>query len=267
MRKVWQFMTLSTPSAKRVTRGLYVLFRLVTLGMLVNQLYLQRWGGVGILLLALLCFAVPWGITKWLRIEIPNLFEGFIICFIFSAMILGEMHNFYNTFRLWDTALHTVNGFLAAGVGLSLVELLNHNVKHLKLSAVFVAVLTFSFSMTIGVLWEFGEYAADSYLGLDMQKDRIVRQINTVALGDDDTRVHIPNIEKTEIYHRGSDGQTQVTTVPGGYLDIGLHDTMKDLIVNLVGAVVFSLFAYFYELSNTQRFRFIRHFVPKRVRK
>ena len=33
---------------------------------------------------------------------------------------------------------------------------------------------------------------------------------------------------------------------PGGYLDVGLIDTMKDLQVNFVGAVAFSVIGYFY---------------------
>ena len=32
----------------------------------------------------------------------------------------------------------------------------------------------------------------------------------------------------------------------GGYLDIGLLDTMNDLFVNFIGAVVFSVIGYFY---------------------
>lgn len=263
MTNIHNILAFSTSSAKRGTRRLYVLFRLITLGMLMSQLYLQRWEGVGILLLAFALYLLPWTITRFLKIEIPNLFEGFIICFIFSAMNLGEMRNFYNTFPLWDTALHTLNGFLAAGVGLSLVELLNHNAKSIRLSPIFIAILTFSFSMTIGVLWEFGEYTADNVLGLDMQKDRIVHTINTVALSTDDARIQLPEIAKTVVTYHTADGQPKTQTI-NGYLDIGLHDTMKDLFVNLVGAICFAVFAYFYELSNAERFRFIQHFVPKR---
>ncbi|WP_225418446.1 hypothetical protein [Lacticaseibacillus daqingensis] len=263
MTKIRNGLMRSTPYAKRGTRRLYAAFRLITLGMLLSQLYLQRWEGVGILLLTFALYALPWAIVRFLKIEIPNLFEGFIICFIFSAMNLGEMRNFYNTFPLWDTALHTLNGFLAAGVGLSLVELLNHNAKRVRLSPVFIAILTFSFSMTIGVLWEFGEYTADNVLGLDMQKDRIVHTINSVALSADDSRVQLPEIDRTVISYQARDGQTATKSI-NGYLDIGLHDTMKDLFVNLVGAVCFAVFAYFYELSNAERFQFIQHFVPKR---
>jgi hypothetical protein len=117
--------------------------------------------------------------------------------------------------------------------------------------------------MTIGVLWEFGEYTADNVLGLDMQKDCEIRQINSVKLGSGETIVRLPHIEKTKIQYRNQVGEKQ-SMVVDGYLDVGLHDTMKDLLVNLLGALVFSVFAYFYESTNMDRFKFIRHFVPKK---
>lgn len=263
LREFSRILAKGSSTASPRTERLYFVFRVVTFGMLLSQIYLRHWQGAVILLLTLLLYALPRLLTKIWRIEIPSLFEGFIICFIFSAMNLGEMSNFYTTFRLWDTVLHTVNGFLAAGVGLSLVELLNHNVRSIRLSATFIAILTFSFSMTIGVLWEFGEYTADNVLGLDMQKDREIRQINSVKLGSGETIVRLPYIEKTKIQYRNQVGEKQ-SMVVDGYLDVGLHDTMKDLLVNLLGALVFSVFAYFYESTNMDRFKFIRHFVPKK---
>ena len=57
------------------------------------------------------------------------------------------------------------------------------------------------------------------------------------------TVVHIRDISDVILVH--SDG-TQQTLGLGGYLDVGLYDTMKDLFVNLIGATVFSIIGFFY---------------------
>ena len=65
------------------------------------------------------------------------------------------------------------------------------------------------------------------------------------------------NIEKTQIY--SSDGT--ITTIEGGYLDLGLTDTIKDLFVNFIGAVVFSTFGYLY-IKNRDKYTFVKNFIP-----
>ena len=99
--------------------------------------------------------------------------------------------------------------------------------------------------MTIGVLWEFFEFSADHFFGTDMQKDTIVRQINTVELDATRTNkvVKVKDIDDVIIVH--SD-QSQESLGLGGYLDIGIIDTMKDLFVNFIGAVVFSILGFIY---------------------
>ena len=115
--------------------------------------------------------------------------------------------------------------------------------------------------MTIGVLWEFFEFSADKYFGLDMQKDTIVREINTVEL--DLTRsnkvVKVKDIADTIIVH--SDGQQEALGL-GGYLDIGIIDTMKDLFVNFIGAVVFSFLGYIY-VKTRGKGKIASSFIPR----
>ena len=128
------------------------------------------------------------------------------------------------------------------------------------MTPVFVALVAFCFSMTIGIAWEFFEFAADRYLGLDMQKDRIVEQISSTKLNPEDKNepVIINNINKTEIY---SDNSQKITTVEGGYLDIGINDTMKDLVVNFIGAVIFSILGFLY-IKDRDEYQFIERFLP-----
>ncbi|MBQ7891136.1 MAG: hypothetical protein IJ359_03175 [Erysipelotrichaceae bacterium] len=158
----------------------------------------------------------------------------------------------------WDTILHTLNGFLAAGVGFSLVDILNRN-RIVNLSPLFVAIVGFCFSMTIGVLWEFSEYTLDIFIRTDAQKDVLVENISTVYLDplQENNPVYINDITGVTIHTLHGD-----VVVDGGYLDIGLHDTMKDMLVNLIGASCFSLFGYFYILDR-DRYHFVKNFIPR----
>ena len=137
--------------------------------------------------------------------------------------------------------MHTVNGIVCAALSLSLVVLLNKQDRILfRLSPVFLMVVAVSFSMLIGVLWEFFEFGVDRIMKKDMQKDTWVSEISTVSLntGFDSRVTTISPIEKVTI----NDGEA----VLNGYLDIGLYDTMEDLFVTFVGAVSFNLFAAIY---------------------
>ena len=141
--------------------------------------------------------------------------------------------------------LHTINGFLAAGIGFSLVDLLNEKSKSIHLSPIFVAIVAFCFSMTIGVLWEFFEYGMDRYLKYDMQKDFVVNTISTVKLDSKkaNNAIVIRDIQETIMYDKEGN---ELAIIEGGYLDIGIIDTMKDLLVNFIGAFGFSVIGFLY---------------------
>lgn len=193
-------------------------------------------------ILCLLLFCVPKMIGKRFSVQIPVFLQVIIMIFIFSAEILGEVNAYYIKIPMWDTMLHTLNGFLMAAIGFSLVDIFNRSERFLvKLSPIFVAIVAFCFSMTIGVLWEFFEFGMDMLFHTDMQKDFFIDAIHSVALNpsNNNTPVHIAIQELTV---NGADWMTTY----GGYLDIGLIDTMKDLFVNFIGAVVFSIIGYFY---------------------
>ena len=145
-----------------------------------------------------------------------------------------------------------------AAIGFALVDICNRSEKFsMKLSPLFLAVVAFCFSMTVGVLWEFFEFSMDWFFGFDMQKDFFITTINTVSLNPDGLNIveHIP-IESLIV--NGEDWMAKY----GGYLDIGLIDTMKDLLVNFVGAVVFSVIGYFYT-KNREKGSFAEKFIPQ----
>ena len=119
-------------------------------------------------------------------------------------------------------------------------------------------IVAFCFSMTIGVLWEFFEYGADTYLKLDMQKDRIISRISSVELNSEKINkpITIDNIKSTQI-----NSENGTTTIEGGYLDIGINDTMKDLFVNFIGAICFSFIGFLY-IKNREKYKFASNFIP-----
>lgn len=242
----------------------YVILRFLVIMCLIAQVIHGNWNNVFLCVLTLLLFTIPYFVDRKLKIVLPNALEIIILLFIFSAEILGEIQNFYGIFKHWDTILHTLNGFLCAAVGFSLIDILNRTERfHIQLSPIFVAVVAFCFSMTVGILWEFFEFGADNFINTDMQKDRIVQQFSSVMINPENENVPIivENIDKTVIY---ADNNAEII-IPGGYLDLGLIDTMKDLLVNFVGAVVFSILGFLY-IKNRDEYKFAENFIP-RIRK
>lgn len=245
----------------RINIIVYLILRFLVIVCMVEQAIKGNWHGVALCFLTLVLFTLPTIASKTFKVKLPTTLEIIVYLFIYAAEILGEIQNFYGIFKHWDTMLHTLNGFLAAAVGFSLIDILNRTERfHIKMTPVFVALVAFCFSMTIGVLWEFGEFAADRYLNLDMQKDRIVQKISSVELNQENKNepVIINNINKTEIY---SNNNQTITTVENGYLDIGIRDTMKDLFVNFIGAIVFSMLGFLY-IKDRDEYQFIERFVP-----
>lgn len=251
---------------KKSTFTVYITLRLLVIVCMIFQILHANWDNVFLCILTLLLFLIPYWLDKTLKITLPNALEIIILLFIFSAEILGEIQNFYGIFHYWDTILHTLNGFLCAAIGFSLIDILNRSEKtHINLSPIFVALVAFCFSMTIGVLWEFFEFGADTFIQTDMQKDRIVSSIASVALEPEgkNTPVILKNIDKTVIYSKNDNQEPYITTIENGYLDIGIIDTMKDLIVNFIGAVTFSVIGFLY-IKNRDDYKFVEFFIPKR---
>lgn len=242
--------------------AVYFILRLLVILMLVAQVFNRNFENVFLCVLTLFLFTLPSFLERKIRIDIPNTLEIIILLFIFAAEILGEIRAYYVTFPYWDTMLHTLNGFLCAAIGFSLLDILNRDERlTFSLSPVYLAVVAFCFSMTIGVLWEFFECTMDQLFLLDMQKDTIVHSIGSVMLDPEggNNPVAIHNI--TDVIVVTADG-SQIPLGLGGYLDIGILDTMKDLFVNFIGAVVFSFIGYFY-VKNRGKGWFARRFIPK----
>ena len=246
----------------KTTLTVYLVLRGLIIFTLVRAVLRREYQSVFLCALSLVLLIMPSIISRKLKIVLPSTLEIVILLFIFAAEILGELNSFYVRVPHWDTMLHTINGFLCAAIGFALVDMMNRNDRFtFQLSPLYLAIVSFCFSMTVGVLWEFFEFSGDYFLGMDMQKDTIVHAIHSVNMDPTltNTVVHVRDIADVIVVH--SDGTQQALGL-GGYLDIGIIDTMKDLFVNFIGAVVFSFIGYFYVKKKGQG-KVAHRFIPK----
>lgn len=250
--------------SKKLVFAVYLILRVFVIVVMIAQLVNRNYENVYICILTLVLFILPSALERRLKIDLPDTLEIIIMVFIFAAEIMGEIQEYYLIIPFWDIILHTINGFLFAAIGFSAVNILNEDKRvGMSLSPIYMAISAFCFSMTIGVLWEFFEWGMDCLFGLDMQKDTIVTSIQSVNLdpGGHNIPYHVNGIADTIVVF--SDGTQQALGL-GGYLDIGLNDTMMDMLVNFVGAVIFSVIGYFF-IKTKGKGRLAKHFIPRPV--
>ena len=146
----------------------------------------------------------------------------YVYVFILGTEILGEIYHFYVDVWWFDIVMHTYFAFVISYAGLYLIRYFNING-----SIYFVILFIFSFAMMAESIWEIFEFSMDRVIGTDMQKDTVIRNINSMYLSHDIyvDKVIVNDIDFMERY--------------GGYLDIGLYDTIGDMICTVVGSFMF----------------------------
>ncbi len=217
--------------------AVYWILRLIVIGVMVMTIIHKNYESTFVCVLVLILFMLPRFVERNFRIELPSTLEIIILIFIFAAEILGELKSYFITYP------H------------AMVDLLNRNKpQHFKLSPVFLALVAFCFSMTVGVLWEFFEFSMDYLFHMDMQKDAIIHSFASVTLDPTNNNIPILVDNITDVAVNGE------SLGLGGYLDVGLYDTMQDLFVNFVGALTFSVIGYFSAKSGNNKIA--KQFVP-----
>lgn len=156
----------------------------------------------------------------------------YVFCIFYAlGSLLGHGYDFYYIIPWWDMLLHMCGGVVFAVLGVFLAGVLNGGA---PCSVLLTAVFALCFSLAISVIWEFFEYAMDTFFAMDMQNDSIVTAIHSYTLGGGMGEVvSIPEITSTVV-----DG---VTLPVEGYLDLGLHDTMDDMLIEAAGALVLTV--------------------------
>lgn len=182
------------------------------------------------------------------------------VLIIFSACggLLGSSYNVYMILPWFDSLLHAVSGilFFAAGFMLGEVFFGKDNVnKH------FFGKLAFAifFSTTVGVAWEFFEYLISETMGFDMLEDAMVTDIQSYLLSQShNVAIELNDITQTVITYDG--GKEWV--INGGYMDLGLYDTLNDLLIAAAGTVSIAIVSIisFYKFP-----KFNKMFIPELV--
>lgn len=246
------------------TKFIYIILRILIMVSMIEQIIYKEYYNAFLCLLTLILFTLPTFVSEKFNLGIPSLLEGIIYSFIFASLILGEINNFYMKIPFWDTILHTLNGLVCAGIGISMIDILNKSSDTIKLSPIFIVFVGFCFSMTIGVLWKFLEYGLDQTVKSDMQKDKVVTEFASVEIKEDKSNpaLLIKGIKSTTINLENG----EKIEIDGGYLDIGINDTMKDLIVNFVGAAFLSVLSYIYIIKR-DKYSFVEGFFITRKEK
>jgi hypothetical protein len=266
VRKHFKAITASAKEQYKSNKFLFFVYfflRLIVLGILVRSIWRGDYQSTFYCLLSLLLFCIPPFVEHRLKIDVPDTLEIIILFFIFSNEILGELASFFVNVPNWDTLMHTISGFLCAAIGFSLVDILNREDKFsFNLSPLYVAFAAFCFSMTVGVIWEFFEFSMDHFFGGDMQKDYVINTIRSVSLDPTKSNKVVTISGIKDVILVTDTGNISLGL--GGYLDVGIIDTMKDLFVNFIGAVVFSFIGFFHVKSRGNG-KFAKHFIPTRM--
>lgn len=244
---------------KKMSRGLkitYIILGVLVMFSLIRAVMLGSYENAFICVLVFLMFSIPSFVKRQFHLDIPNVLEILVLIYIFAAEILGEIASFFVNISFWDTMLHTTWGFICAALGFSLIDFLNRDDKiKFTISPFYVSAASFCFSMTVGVFWEFFEFGMDRFFGKDMQKDTIINSFNSTLL--DPTKSNIP-IKVSGITDTAVNGTSLGIN---GYLDVGLYDTMEDLFVNFLGALVFCIIGYFY-IKHRGKGKIAKNFIP-----
>ena len=162
------------------------------------------------------------------KLEFPYKLQLLIYIFIIGTEVLGEIHNLYNKVWYYDDIMHTLSSFIVAALSIYILNKITKD-NNKKLVVVFSLLL----SMAVAAIWEITEFTIDNVFNKDMQKDTVINNITSTLFSQDKNKaikkeinsLYINNIDFIQEY--------------GGYIDIGLYDTMEDMICALLGALLF----------------------------
>ena len=246
----------------KLSLAVYVVLTVMVLGSIAENAYKGAWNYVTAATLAFLMMLIPAALKVLLRIKLTAVLESLAYIFIFSSEILGEIRSFYGRFPFWDGWLHVISGVMFAALGFCLVDIFNkHKDSRFRMSPLFLALIAFCFSMTVGVVWEFIEFTGDTLVKTDMQKDYIIHNVHTVYYinyGGESNVSHFTEIASSVMYDAAGN---EIVSFPG-VLDIGLIDTIKDMALNTLGALLFCIFGYV-SIRRGGKGRIINQFMPR----
>ena len=157
--------------ASRINRWIVIVTTTVMSIDLVFLLLNMQWMSAALVIAIMLIVLAPTIFRDRLPVVVPSEFQVVAIAFVFAALFLGEVRDYYARIWWWDIALHTSSGLLLGVLGFLLVYLLNENERaDLNMRPRFVAMFAFLFAVATGAVWEIFEFTMGRFLGTNMQK-------------------------------------------------------------------------------------------------
>jgi len=203
-------------------RKLFVLFKVVVFIHLLIYLVDGEWTATFICLFNLLLFFLVDYVQK--NIMYSDKFKLLIYIFLFGSLVGGEVYNLYSEIWFFDIVLHLFSSFIVSGLFVYVFRLFKCNINRF----LFI-ICIFCFAMMIASLWEITEFSIDRLFDKDMQKDTVVNEVNSMFLSSDGNSIIKVNVDSMSI---GG-------TILDGYLDIGLYDTVEDMICATLGSIIY----------------------------
>lgn len=216
----------------------FIAFELICLGTLCYSIYLKNFEFVCLSLTSAFFVFFPWCVQRWLHLEFTPGMKVLVFILAVLAASAGHVYKFYHFIPMYDKILHCYFGFLFAPFGFIIPMLADRN-NDKKTHTAMCVLMAFTSVVTISVIWELIEFGVDTIFHMDLQRDYVLNRITSYDLmGSSTGKMHyLEEITKTIIYT--ADGKKVVFN--GGYLDIGLFDSMIDLLVAVIGSGLFSL--------------------------
>jgi hypothetical protein len=244
---------------------LYVVTRMIFILVGVISLLFEDYLTAFLCAIALVFFLLPTFLYNKFNIKVPSALEISAVLFTFMCVVGGEIGHFYAQFPLWDKIFHTFSGFLIAAIGLAFMDFFTKRKSSVfRLTPFFAVFFAFFFALGVEVIWEVFEYLVDTLTGVtDMQADYYIDYFTSKKAGGETNPVPIIVGGIKDVVITFEDGREPL--VLHGYIDVGLADTMHDLIVGAAGALLFCAIEFVALVKRDKRMQKISEsFVPRK---
>ena len=240
---------------KKILPIFIIIILLITIS-LIYQITINKSNNISYHILTIILITLPLVIEYKYKLVIPLFLKIILFIFPILSMILGEVYHFYTTYPYFDKFLHLLNGFISSSLGYSILYNLNK-----RNNKILILLFTITFSISLSSIWEILEYTQDNIFLKDCQNDTTIYHISSLYFDKEEPYI-IDNIDYTIIGYKDLFNEPKEITIKG-YLDIGLNDTMQDLIIGIIGSIIFTLLLYLY-LINKTKYPYINNFIIKR---
>ena len=177
----------------------------------------------------LLIMYLPRLLRRRFRIEVPWLLSVFIV--VFYGLDL------YGRVPWWDKLLHAESGFLLSMIALWLIHIIMaENDKYIYFNKWFLCLFLVMFSLGLGACWEIMEYSYDSLMGTNSQQFMATTTGSIITPEDEPLCGHA-----------------------------ALRDSMQDLILDLVGALIVAVYGFIRHDKLIERYKQIASPQKKRA--